>query len=171
MLAGSAVTYAEPGYLLFRRSGKLMAQRFDARAMKLSGDPVALADAPPESEIDAEPIDWPVSRLFEIEDAVLQKLADLLNLVLTEPPQDRPTAWVRPHDSHAYSTVPSAPVRHAVIARSTFLCSGGMVAPNCSRYSPPYRRSTSATVGIGQGPIKVSIRATACSWLAVVKWR
>ena len=27
MVAGSAVTYAEPGYLLFRRTGKVMAQR------------------------------------------------------------------------------------------------------------------------------------------------
>ena len=49
--------------------------------------------------------------------------------------------------------------------------SGGMVVPNRSRYPPPYRRSTSATVGIGQGSIKVSIRAIACSWLAVVRWR
>ena len=46
-------------------------------------------------------------------------------------------------------------MRHAAIARSTFLCSAGIVAPNRSRYSPPYRRTTSATVGIGQGPIKL----------------
>jgi len=56
MTAGSAATYAEPGYLLFRRSGKVMAQRFDARALKVEGDPVALADAPPVSDMDAEPV-------------------------------------------------------------------------------------------------------------------
>jgi eukaryotic-like serine/threonine-protein kinase len=56
MSAQSAPTYAAPGYLLFRRRGKLMAQRFDARRLKLQGDPVALADAPLESELDAEPI-------------------------------------------------------------------------------------------------------------------
>ena len=51
------------------------------------------------------------------------------------------------------------------MARSTFLCSAGIVAPNRSRYSAPYRRTTSATVGMAQGPINASIRATACSWL------
>ncbi|HET7226595.1 MAG TPA: protein kinase [Candidatus Eisenbacteria bacterium] len=54
--ADSAPTYAEPGYLLFRRAGKVMAQRFDARALKLAGAPVAIADAPPISDLDAEPV-------------------------------------------------------------------------------------------------------------------
>ncbi|MEO5988174.1 MAG: hypothetical protein ABIU54_13650, partial [Candidatus Eisenbacteria bacterium] len=56
MNAESAPVYAEPGYLLFRRAGKIMAQRFNARAMKLEDGPFALADAPPVSDIDAEPI-------------------------------------------------------------------------------------------------------------------
>jgi hypothetical protein len=36
-----------------------------------------------------------------------------------------------------------------MIALRTFLCSAGIVAPNRSRYSGPYCRNTSATVGIG----------------------
>lgn len=35
----SQVSYVEPGYLLFTRSGTLVAQRFDARRLKLKGDP------------------------------------------------------------------------------------------------------------------------------------
>jgi Tol biopolymer transport system component len=54
--AGSAPVYAEPGYLVFRRQGKVMAQRFDARRLKLEGDPVALAEAPPLTNMDAEPV-------------------------------------------------------------------------------------------------------------------
>jgi Tol biopolymer transport system component len=41
--AGVAV-YASPGYLLFNRSGNTMAQPFDARGMKLSGQPQAMRD-------------------------------------------------------------------------------------------------------------------------------
>ena len=68
------------------------------------------------------------------------------------------------------------PTEHKKVFRAITACRTGalgtvLYAPNRSRYSSPYRRSTSATVGIGQGPIKVSIRATACSWLAVVRWR
>jgi Tol biopolymer transport system component len=36
--------YAEPGYLLFYRDGNLMAQPFDARALKLSGEAVPIAE-------------------------------------------------------------------------------------------------------------------------------
>jgi Tol biopolymer transport system component len=42
--AGSGVTLA-PGYLLYLRDGKLIAQGFDARAIKLRGEPVSLGDA------------------------------------------------------------------------------------------------------------------------------
>jgi Tol biopolymer transport system component/tRNA A-37 threonylcarbamoyl transferase component Bud32 len=51
--AGQAVTsaecaavYAEPGYLLFSRKGVLVAQRFDARRLQLSGEPLAIGEAP-----------------------------------------------------------------------------------------------------------------------------
>jgi Tol biopolymer transport system component len=37
--------YAAPGYLLFVRSGTLMAQRFDAANLALSGDPTPIVDA------------------------------------------------------------------------------------------------------------------------------
>ena len=56
LTAESGVTYAAPGYLLFRRGGKLAAQRFDAKGLKLLGNPVALVDAPPVSDLDAERI-------------------------------------------------------------------------------------------------------------------
>ncbi len=36
--------YAEPGYLLFYREGNLMAQPFDAKALKLSGEAVPIAE-------------------------------------------------------------------------------------------------------------------------------
>ncbi len=42
---GSAV-YAEPGYLLFARKNALVAQRFDARGVALSGEPIAIGDVP-----------------------------------------------------------------------------------------------------------------------------
>jgi serine/threonine protein kinase len=56
LTARSAAVYADPGYLVFARDGKVMAQRFDAGRLSLAGDPVALADAPVASEIDAEPV-------------------------------------------------------------------------------------------------------------------
>jgi len=43
--AGTGVTWAPPGHLLYARDGKLIAQGFDARALVLRGDPVSLGDA------------------------------------------------------------------------------------------------------------------------------
>jgi eukaryotic-like serine/threonine-protein kinase len=40
----SGVRYAYPGYLLFRREGTLMAQRFDAGRLELAGEPQAIAE-------------------------------------------------------------------------------------------------------------------------------
>jgi Tol biopolymer transport system component len=42
--AQTMLTYAPPGYLLFVRDRTLVAQRFDAKAMKTIGEPVPLAD-------------------------------------------------------------------------------------------------------------------------------
>src|SRR5262245_1007827 len=36
--------YAQPGYLVFVREGVLMAQAFDAKRLKLSGEPVPIAE-------------------------------------------------------------------------------------------------------------------------------
>jgi len=44
MRAESMVEYAEPGVLTFVRDGVLMAQRFDPRGGRVSGNPVAVAD-------------------------------------------------------------------------------------------------------------------------------
>jgi eukaryotic-like serine/threonine-protein kinase len=38
------VVYAKPGYLLFRREAKLMAQKFDTDRLELSGDPFPVAE-------------------------------------------------------------------------------------------------------------------------------
>jgi Tol biopolymer transport system component/predicted Ser/Thr protein kinase len=40
----SPAVYAEPGYLLFRRESALVAQRFDARRLRLEGPPVVVAE-------------------------------------------------------------------------------------------------------------------------------
>jgi len=50
---------------------------------------LSLIDAERQRQIDAEPIDWPVARLWELEDAVLAKLADLLNLILAQGQENR----------------------------------------------------------------------------------
>ena len=42
--AQTMLTYAPPGYLLFVRDRTLVAQRFDAKAMKTTGEPVPLAE-------------------------------------------------------------------------------------------------------------------------------
>ena len=40
----SAITYAEPGYLLYLRGRNLVAQPFDAKTLKTTGEPVPLAE-------------------------------------------------------------------------------------------------------------------------------
>ncbi len=42
----AAPVYADPGWLLFARQGVLTAQGFDAKRLKLTGDPVSLDDEP-----------------------------------------------------------------------------------------------------------------------------
>jgi Tol biopolymer transport system component len=42
----TAPVYADPGWLLYMRQGVLVAQRFDAKALKLIDQPLALEDAP-----------------------------------------------------------------------------------------------------------------------------
>jgi Tol biopolymer transport system component len=46
MSAVSAPVYTEPGYLLYQRGRRLLAQKFDARSLTLSGEPVLLGPAP-----------------------------------------------------------------------------------------------------------------------------
>ncbi|MBK9470775.1 MAG: protein kinase [bacterium] len=41
-----AVLYAPPGYLLLSRNGRLLAQPFDARSLKLTGKPITVGEAP-----------------------------------------------------------------------------------------------------------------------------
>jgi len=47
--SGAAPVHAGPGHLVFVRNGRLTAQRFDPRALKPVGDPVALGETPPAS--------------------------------------------------------------------------------------------------------------------------
>src|SRR5262249_41231467 len=44
LAADSGAIYAEPGYLLFVRGTTLLAQRFDASSLKLSGDAMPVGD-------------------------------------------------------------------------------------------------------------------------------
>jgi Tol biopolymer transport system component len=56
LTAGSVAIYAEPGYLVFTRDGRVLAQRFDASRLELLGAPVSITDAPRPSDLDAEPV-------------------------------------------------------------------------------------------------------------------
>jgi len=56
LTAGSAAVFAEPGYLVFAREGRVMAQRFDTGRLELTGDAVAIGNAPEYSDTDAEPV-------------------------------------------------------------------------------------------------------------------
>jgi Tol biopolymer transport system component len=49
LVSAAAPVYAEPGYLVLVRNGRLLAQRFDAKALKLIGEPMPLGEAPPPS--------------------------------------------------------------------------------------------------------------------------
>ena len=46
MAAASGVTYAEPGYLLFERDQKLVAQRFDLSRLEVTGEPIPIGEPP-----------------------------------------------------------------------------------------------------------------------------
>jgi len=46
MAAASGVTYAQPGYLLFERDQKLVAQRFDVSRLEVAGEPVPIGEPP-----------------------------------------------------------------------------------------------------------------------------
>ena len=56
--SSSNALYAPPGYLLFVREGNLMAQRFDAGSLELSGEPAALAEG---ISLEADAADFSVS--------------------------------------------------------------------------------------------------------------
>jgi Tol biopolymer transport system component len=55
MTAGSAPIYAEPGYLLFVRGGRLLAQRFDRFSLRPVGEVIPLGDSPPVSTFESAP--------------------------------------------------------------------------------------------------------------------
>ena len=56
MTAQSTPVYAHPGYLVFRRDGRVVAQRFDAGRLELQGEPVPITTAPPRSDLDGDPV-------------------------------------------------------------------------------------------------------------------
>jgi Tol biopolymer transport system component len=56
LTAGSAAVFAAPGYLVFAREGRVMAQRFDTGRLELTGDAIAIGNAPEPSDMDAEPV-------------------------------------------------------------------------------------------------------------------
>ena len=55
MTAGSAPIYAEPGFLLFVRGGRLLAQRFDRFSLRPAGQVIPLGDSPPVSTFEGAP--------------------------------------------------------------------------------------------------------------------
>ena len=55
LAAAAAPVYAEPGYLIFVRNGRIMAQRFDPRRLASSGEPQPLGEAPPPSNTNGAP--------------------------------------------------------------------------------------------------------------------
>ena len=56
MAAGSAPVYAEPGYLLFARGGRLVAQRFDRFRSRPAGKAVPIGDVAPLSNFEGAPL-------------------------------------------------------------------------------------------------------------------
>jgi Tol biopolymer transport system component len=55
MSATSAVVYAEPGYVLFERNGRIVAQRFDRSRLRATGRVVPIGDAPPDPGYECAP--------------------------------------------------------------------------------------------------------------------
>jgi Tol biopolymer transport system component len=74
LTAGSAAVYAEPGYLVFAREGRVMAQRFDTGRLELTGEAAAIVNAPEYSDMDAEPVASPSrnSRLIVLQSDAVQ---------------------------------------------------------------------------------------------------
>ncbi len=56
LTAPSAAVYAEPGYLLFERDGRVMAQRFDTRRLEVTGEATAVGNASEAADVDAAPV-------------------------------------------------------------------------------------------------------------------
>ncbi len=56
LMAGSAAVFAEPGYVVFAREGRVMAQGFDTGRLEVTGDAVAIGNSPEYSDMDAEPV-------------------------------------------------------------------------------------------------------------------
>ncbi len=49
LVSAAAPVYAEPGYLILVRNGRLLAQRFDAKTLEPAGEAMPLGEAPPPS--------------------------------------------------------------------------------------------------------------------------
>ena len=55
MAASGAAVYAEPGYLIFGRGDRLLAQRFDAKRLRPEGDVVPIGALPPTPTMEGAP--------------------------------------------------------------------------------------------------------------------
>ncbi len=98
MTADSAPVYAEPGYLLFGRGGRLLAQRFDPSHLKLSGEAASLGNVLPLSQSEGAPLLNPPAG-----DMLAQVAAKLPNTQLT---------WLD-RSGRQSGTVPLPPGRYA----------------------------------------------------------
>ena len=99
--AGSAAVYAEPGYLLFARKGVVAAQPFDAKTLRLSGDPVTLDDAPGD-----------IGNQYSSGPAVSEAAGTLV--YLNDPFADTRLAWVSP-DGRELGVIEAAPARYTEV--------------------------------------------------------
>jgi len=117
--AGAAPTYAAPGYLLYVRNASLVAQRFDARRLSLSGEPVTVGEAPPPFGMDA------ARRVSASDDGVMAHIgAGLPNTEL---------AWFD-QQGHPAGTIPVPPGRYE----------GAQLSPDGKRLCVTRRSSASA---------------------------
>jgi Tol biopolymer transport system component len=136
LTTGSAAVYAEPGYLLFERDGRVMAQRFDPGRLEVEGDAVAIADAPEFSGMDADPV-------------ASASRNGRLALLRSVPPNTRLTLLDRSGATRARYDLPPAPWwvlaasrdgRRAVVANE-----GDLWIVDLARSVPMRFASTSAT--------------------------
>jgi Tol biopolymer transport system component len=148
MTAGSAPVYAEPGYLLFGRNGRLVAQRFDRARLRPTGKVIPLGDAPPPSAAEGAPLLCPPAR-----DALVHVAARAANTQL---------AWLD-RAGRRTGTVPLPPGRYeypalspdgrwAAVTKITSATSGDLWVVDLQR-AIPTRATFDGSLATGGGAV------------------
>jgi Tol biopolymer transport system component len=163
MGAGSAAVYAEPGYLLFARGSRLVAQRFDTHRMQPQGKIVPLGDGPPASSWEGATLLCPPANGVLVHVAASRPNTHLVWLdrsgrpsgTVPLPPGRYEFPSLSPDGRWAAVTKLSSPtggdiwmvdMRRAVATRVTFdglvaTGAGGVWSPDGSRIAFQYNRS------------------------------